>query len=470
MKTPLLLCIAFLSVLSLKAQFGPEQLISLDHENASIAIPHDLDNDGFVDIISGAFGGKIVWHRNLDGNGTFGNEQLITSGAIALEDMQLADFDGDTDMDIIYRTNLDKVAWLENEDGMGGFGTEKLIVQNEYPYNIRVGDLDGDGDIDVLAVHNSNSFQEQLVWYENMDGAGTFSAEKFIALDTFNRFGITVNDLDEDGDKDIIAATWDLAPSKIKLYKNDGNGNFETVETLYEFDSLISDSYKINDLIVTDINNDGTKDFLITTDHDEALNYVGWLRGVEGSLTFNDPVRAYVYNDPLYLYHMEHMDLDNDGDQDLLLGFATATNYGNFSYLINGGSGNYSNPVIASEDIERTSHVTGADIDNDNDIDAIVCSSFGQRLAWYPNNGNLLNINESAKNTSILYPNPTHNNVYFNTSETITSVRITTISGKVVKTVERPSFITISELSKGMYFFTLTSDTGKISVEKIIKE
>lgn len=353
---------------------------------------------------------------------------------------------------------------------MGGFGTEKLIVQNEYPYNIRVGDLDGDGDIDVLAVHNSNSFQEQLVWYENMDGAGTFSAEKFIALDTFNRFGITVNDLDEDGDKDIIAATWDLAPSKIKLYKNDGNGNFETVETLYEFDSLISDSYKINDLIVTDINNDGTKDFLITTDHDEALNYVGWLRGVEGSLTFNDPVRAYVYNDPLYLYHMEHMDLDNDGDQDLLLGFATATNYGNFSYLINGGSGNYSNPVIASEDIERTSHVTGADIENDNDIDAIVCSSFGQRLAWYPNNGNLLNINESAKNTSILYPNPTHNNVYFNTSETITSVRITTISGKVVKTVERPSFITISELSKGMYFFTLTSDTGKISVEKIIKE
>lgn len=471
MKTALLFFSAFLCFVAMQAQFGPEQLISLDQENASKAIPHDMDNDGFVDIISGAFGGKIVWHKNLEGAGNFGTEQIITSGALAMDDMVLADMDGDNDMDIVYKTNLDKIAWIENEDGMGSFGPEQLIVQNEYPYSLRVGDIDSDGDIDVVAVHYFNSFQERLVWYENIDGQGTFSTENLIVTDNFGSLGIQINDIDDDGDADIIASTWNLSPGKIDLYKNEGGGNFENAQTLFQFDFLVSDSSKIDNLLITDFNNDGKKDLLITSNNDGFPNLLSWLEGVDGIDTFNSPSTIYSFNPQTYISSLQNQDLDGDGDQDILLGFANTSNYGNLSYIINtDGLGNFSNRVFVSETIERTSHVTAADLDNDNDLDAIVCSSFSQRLAWYENKGNLLEIEELYINRINLYPNPTNDKVYINTSETIVSASITSILGTLVKTVMRPSFVDFTALSSGIYFVTLTTDTGKVSVEKIIKK
>ncbi len=470
MRTTLLFFSALLSFFSMMAQFGPEQLISLDNENASKSITHDMDSDGFIDIISGAFGGKIVWHRNLDGTGDFGSEQIITSGAFAMQDIQLADFDGDGDMDIIYKTNLDKIAWLENEDGMGSFGSERIIIQNEYPYNIRVGDLDGDGDVDVLAVHYFNSFQERLVWYENMDGQGDFSSEILIAEDYFNSFGIQIEDLDNDGDEDIVACTWDLSPGKINLYRNEGAGNFDTPQTLFQFDFLVSDSSKIDNLLITDFNNDGKKDLLITSNNEGFPNLLSWLEGIDGLSDFSHPSPIYTFDTQTYISSLQNQDLDGDGDQDILLGFANGSNYGNLSYIINkDGLGNFSNRVVVTDAIERTRHVTTADIDNDDDLDVVVCSSYSQRLAWYENKGNLLNIEKNQLNKAILYPNPTDGKIYFNTLETIVSAKITNTMGALVKTTSKPSFVNLTELPSGIYFVTLTTEAGKISVEKIIK-
>jgi hypothetical protein len=53
-------------------------------------------------------------------------------------------------------------AWFEN-DGKGKFST-RVIHQDQAAYDIRLVDMDGDGDLDVLvAGQNSNN----VVWYEN---------------------------------------------------------------------------------------------------------------------------------------------------------------------------------------------------------------------------------------------------------------------------------------------------------------
>ena len=64
------------------------------------------------------------------------------------------DLDGDDDLDIAYTDDFgDKVAWHENLDGQGNFGNEQIISTDfNAPYGIAAADIDQDND--VILVQN----------------------------------------------------------------------------------------------------------------------------------------------------------------------------------------------------------------------------------------------------------------------------------------------------------------------------
>ena len=69
--------------------------------------------------------------RNEDGEGSFGEQQIITIFADWAETVYAADFDDDGDMDVLSASREDdKIAWYRNEDGEGSFG-EQNIITNE---------------------------------------------------------------------------------------------------------------------------------------------------------------------------------------------------------------------------------------------------------------------------------------------------------------------------------------------------
>ncbi|MCD4700729.1 MAG: VCBS repeat-containing protein, partial [Candidatus Aegiribacteria sp.] len=86
-----------------------------------------------------------------------------------------ADMDGDGDVDVLaqgdYSTTLYKVAWFEN-DGSGG-GWDIHIVSENYPkiWCAYPGDIDSDGDMDVLGA-NSAFLYRGVEWWRNEDGSG----------------------------------------------------------------------------------------------------------------------------------------------------------------------------------------------------------------------------------------------------------------------------------------------------------
>src|SRR5262249_31766857 len=143
----------------------------------------DLDGDHRPDIAAiESADGSVVWFPNRDGKGSFGERRVVALGAGYLDAgaIALADLDGDGDLDVLITTSgSSRLAWFENLDGAGSFGPARAFATTTATVtDLAVADLDGDGDLDVLAASPDDG---TIAWYENIDGAGTFSGPRYIS-------------------------------------------------------------------------------------------------------------------------------------------------------------------------------------------------------------------------------------------------------------------------------------------------
>ena len=178
----------------------------------------DMDGDGDLDaVLTERAANKVSWIENL-GGGNFAKHLVYTlSYAYSCDPV---DFDGDGDMDVV-ASNLTGgfVYWYEN-NGSQVFTQHMVDGTYPQPYEVRALDYDNDGDMDVLSACYSNLQQVgKLVLFRNT-GNGNFSS---IEVDQ-SAPGITSafwTDLDGDGDQDIVATMGES--DRVNWYENDGN-------------------------------------------------------------------------------------------------------------------------------------------------------------------------------------------------------------------------------------------------------
>lgn len=180
----------------------------------------DIDSDGDMDVLSASWvDDKIAWYENTDGSGTFGDQQVISTDGLGSVSVYAADFDGDGDMDVLSASFLDnEISWYENTDGKGTFGNQQIISNNvSYVQSVFAADIDGDYDVDVLS---ASSTDNKIAWYENTDGNGTFGAQQVISTNAKFANCVYAADIDNDGDMDVLSASSLVDDDKIAWHEN----------------------------------------------------------------------------------------------------------------------------------------------------------------------------------------------------------------------------------------------------------
>lgn len=172
--------------------------------NARVVDCGDVNGDGLIDLVAGGTGG-LYWYRNNAGGANW-SKTAITEGQQP-HDVKLADLDNDGDLDVIFAADDGVYCRLNTGYWFSGYKIADFSVAQ-----VAVADIDRDGDIDlVFGNHGSNA---SLYWYSN-NGDGipnlgygpTFTAYLIDSLGLNSITAVATGDADNDGFVDISIGT-----------------------------------------------------------------------------------------------------------------------------------------------------------------------------------------------------------------------------------------------------------------------
>ena len=450
-KTKLLIAFIGLIYTNTYAQFT-EHVVAIEDLRPTSLYIADIDGDGKEDLLSSfsGSGSKIGWYKN-EGQGNFGDQQIITLEGSSIKSVYAADLDGDGDLDVLSTQNNghQNVAWYKN-DGQGNFG-DRIIITTDINggQDVFVADLDGDGDLDVIsASHN------KIAWYKN-DGHGNFGEQRIITTRADNARSVFTADLDGDGDLDILSASSN--DDKIAWYKNDGQGNFgeEQIITTNADGALA--------VYAADLDGDGDVDVLSASRNDDKI---AWYKNdghgnfsTERIITINADKAADVYA----------ADIDGDGLIDVI-----SASENNVSWYKNSGNPNLKDGLFSSQHIISTDvilpwSVNATDVDGDGDIDVFISDIETNEIIWYENTGTLT-VDENTLTDFSIYPVPTDNILNVSSKTNISTIEIYNNLGQLVLANSNQNTMNVSNLSHGFYFCKVKDENGDVGLKKVIKQ
>ena len=234
-------------------------------------------------------------------------------------------------------------------------------------------DLDGDGDLDLLAAVRVGYYDDKVIWIENL-GSGAYSGERPI-LETVDVIQtVTASDLDGDGDEDVIYSVLKTPDGDIVAWrKNLGGGSFGEEQLIVAQDG--GDWWEV---LAADLDGDGDADVIAGSAYDHG---VLWFENLGGSLASGRTITdSFSDSHPL-----QFADLDGDGDLDFIPGY---TRDGRVPWFENAGGGSF---AARTGDRHPSACRMAASIRStsmgDGDEDIIVLSSFQNPIGWLENQG-----------------------------------------------------------------------------------
>ncbi|MEM8890824.1 MAG: T9SS type A sorting domain-containing protein, partial [Bacteroidota bacterium] len=186
----------------------------------------DWDMDDDLDIFATASSGifddtedEVILYENLDGE-NFLNWRLSDNVDYA-DDLEYTDLDKDGDMDIIVSAkNANNVVWLKNEGFAANWEEDTLFTLADEPTGIAVGYLNADTLPDLVVCSQNDGMLYALI---------NDTSQIFLPINLDSNVNgpmeVETGDVDNDGDTDIVLAA-DDGSNSVVIYTNEGGLNF----------------------------------------------------------------------------------------------------------------------------------------------------------------------------------------------------------------------------------------------------
>ena len=273
------------------------------------------------------------------------------------------DLEGDGDDDIVVSNQNSNDITILLGDGAGGFESS-TIEPGADPQELALSDIDGDGHLDLVSLDGSPG--EVLVQFG--DGAGGFSAPVASAtgVQVFVT-GLVLGDFDEDGEQDVIIAR--LSGCELLLMLGDGTGSFGPPQAVPFVSSQCGTASppSLRDPLTADFDGDGHLDLAVASR--VGIAFVGaWV-----TVMYGDGTGAFSIN-TIHLtglgtapFGLDTGDLDGDGRPDLV----TANDSGDVTVLMNDGVGGFLFGVRHIAGSGDNTDIDLVDVDGDGLIDVV---------------------------------------------------------------------------------------------------
>lgn len=306
--------------------------------------------------------------------------RLLSGNAAQPAGLATGDLDGDGDTDVLvaeYTGNT--VAWYQNSGSTPPVWTKRTVDPfASGPITVAAGDVDGDDDVDVFAANFNN---EGIAFYENHGGTPPTWTKQVISGFWVGAWGVAAGDLDGDGDLDGIGGLTNtkcgppLPCVGVEWYDNDGRS-----PPGFTARPISPGLVGASSVAAADVDGDGDRDVLaVDTGNDRVFWYEndgahppGWTQ-----LLVTDDV-----DDP---WSVSTADLDRDGDLDVLTASAEDDRV---AWFENGGGPrpSWTMRTLASHR-DGAIAVTAADLDGDGDPDVVAGSWNDSTFVWYESDG-----------------------------------------------------------------------------------
>ncbi len=219
----------------------------------------DLDNDGVLDLV-GVTDGQRVHALVGDGAGGFTaatGSPFSSGGGVNGQDLALGDFNGDGDLDAV-RAATDLTLLLG--DGSGSlvapgtsFPSGPALPPNEIYLGLAAARMDADADLDLVAMDGGNYGARVFPG----DGAGAFAVGDYGSARPGNEAeDIAVGDVNGDGKLDVLTAN--SSTRNVSVLVGDGAGNLADASAAAVFPTGADGRARAVD--VGDLNGDGRLD------------------------------------------------------------------------------------------------------------------------------------------------------------------------------------------------------------------
>ncbi|MBT4288623.1 MAG: hypothetical protein HOD92_14955 [Deltaproteobacteria bacterium] len=414
----------------------------IEFENAAQILhiaPIDINNDGFKDIVlmNGAPGAPFQVYDNPfmffinQGGTSFIKDDSFISGEFPYMihpcEWEIADFNGDGRDDLLVIGTGDEsppflgeeaVLLLSDNNGMynasdqlnsGSVGKNGAA---SFKHGMSVGDVDGDGDIDIFIVSLLETNVHELLIN---DGTGNFTShpEMLIDKELYSTWDKVANpkqpnangdyitqwvaefvDVDTDGDLDLIVGR-NNAPDQ--LFFNDGDGAFSSHIELPKSSFFKKYNNKVYTVGIwsTDLNYDGYMDIILSqTKHDPMDGFSRHLQVLinsgDGKTFYDESYRIPIKETDQWIRILLLEDINNDGHIDLIVSqYATFNGpvvKNNEVLFINDGSGYFN--TLPEKAMNNLTFWQGGEklcpIDMDNDgIKEFVSTYFSENADWW---------------------------------------------------------------------------------------